>query len=373
MKKPLPLITGILLFGATFVIHSCGSDDEDPGGQPTPEFDREAMLTNYADNLILPAYDALKTSSDALSSAVDQFATDPTEANLGSVQSELKSARKAWQLANFYQFGPAETNTLRAAMNTYPTDVDKINNNIESGNYTLGSIDNIAAGGFPALDYLLHGLGESPDDFVEAYTTAPNAQARLTYLTDNATFVKTLVDNVVNAWEASTGDYRSTFLDPSNAGTGVGSSIGLLANAMVLHYERFMRDGKIGIPAGVRSAGVPRPTATEAFYAEYSAELAEDNIREFKNIFTGAGGSGLDDYLIFMESTALSNDIVSGIDQTISGASSLTDPLSKNIEDDNDQVITVFTSLQDVLVLIKVDMTSILGITITFQTMTAIR
>jgi predicted lipoprotein len=136
---------------------------------------------------------------------------------------------------------------------------------------------------------------------------------------------------------------------------------------MILHYERFLRDGKIGIPAGVRSAGVPRPTATEAFHGGYSAELMVANLQAFKDLFTGDNGLGLDDNLIFLESPTLANDIIAGLDQAISDSQALTDPLSGNIENDNDQVIEVFTSLQQVLVLIKVDMTSILGISITFQ------
>jgi predicted lipoprotein len=140
-----------------------------------------------------------------------------------------------------------------------------------------------------------------------------------------------------------------------------------MVNAMILHYERFLRDGKIGIPAGVRSAGVPRPTATEAYHGGYSAELAVANLQEFKSLFTGGGGSGLDDYLDFMESQDLASDISTGMDQAITDAQALTDPLSENIENDNESVITVFTSLQEILVLLKVDMTSILGITINYQ------
>ena len=219
----------------------------------------------------------------------------------------------------------------------------------------------------PALDYLIHGLGDTPEQIVEAFTTDPMATARIAYLVDNANFVESSIHNVMNAWDPAAGDYRATFLSPLNGGTGVGSSLGLMVNAMILHYERFMRDGKIGIPAGVRSAGVPRPTATEAFYGGYSAELAEINIEAFKDLYAGGNGSGLDDYLIFIQANTLDNDIDTELDEAISDASKLTDPLSQNIEDDNDRVIQVFTSLQDALVLLKVDMTSLLGITITNQ------
>lgn len=364
--KYLAGILSAILFAAILVI-SCDSSDEGPGGIPAPDFDQIDMLENYADNLIIPAYTDLQSNADLMKTAVSDFEADPNVANLEVLQANLKSLRTSWQHANFYQFGPAETNTLRAIMNTYPTDTDKINQNIESGSYTLGSLDNIAAGGLPALDYLINGMGDTPEQIVEAFTNDPMATARMAYLVDNASFVESSVANVMNAWDPAGGDYRETFLSPLNVGTGIGSSLGLMVNAMLLHYERFMRDGKIGIPAGVRSAGVPRPTATEAFYGGYSAELTEINIAAFKNLYAGGNGSGLDDYLIFMGVNALANDIETELDEAISDASKLTDPLSQNIVDDNDRVIQVFTSLQEALVLLKVDMTSILGITITNQ------
>ena len=365
--KYLASILCALLFAALLVV-SCDSSDDGPGGSiPAPEFDQFEMLTNYADNLIIPAYSDLQMNADLMKTAVSDFEAEPNLANLEVMQTNLKSLRISWQHANFYQFGPAETNTLRAILNTYPTDTDKIMQNIESGSYTLGSLDNIAAGGLPALDYLINGMGDTPEQIVEAFTSDPMAIARMTYLVDNVSFVENSISNVANAWDPAGGDYRGTFLSPLNSGTGIGSSVGLLVNAMILHYERFMRDGKIGIPAGVRSAGVPRPTATEAFYGGYSAELAEINIAAFRNLYNGANGSGFDDYLIFAGANVLDDDIDTELEEAISDASKLTDPLSQNIEDDNDRVIQVFTSLQEALVLIKVDMTSILGITITFQ------
>lgn len=358
---------GCLLVALVLLVYACDSSDDGNGTSPTPEFDQAGMLENYADNLIIPGYNDLQADANALKSAADVFTADPTTANLENLQNSLKSVRQSWQQVNFYQFGPAETSILRSVLNTYPTDTDKVDQNIENGGYTLGSVDNIAAGGFPAIDYLVNGLGDSNDEIVVSFTLDIQAENRKTYLTDNANFVKSNIDLVTDSWQSSGGDYRGTFLDATNAGTGVGSSTSLLVNAMIQHYERYLRDGKIGIPAGVRSAGVPRPMATEAFYGGYSAELLVANLQAFRDLFTGANGSGLDDNLIFLDSEALASDIRSGLDQAITEAQALTDPLSGNIENNNDQVIEVFTSLQEVMVLIKVDMTSALGITINFQ------
>jgi len=330
------------------------------------------MLNNYGNNLIIPSYESLKSSVDDLDAAAGTFSTEPTPSNLSELQNELKTARLAWQDAAMYQFGPAEMNVLRAVLNTYPADTDKVNSNIESGDYNLETLENRAAAGFPALGYLLHGIGDSNEEIVIQYTSDQNASNRMAYLQDNVDYIKESTDATLNAWLPDGGNYIETFLSDDNAGTDVGSSLGMMVNALVLHYERFMRDGKIGIPAGVRSAGVPRQEATESFYAGYSLELAIANLQAIKRIYLGTGlntgdGLGFEENLISLDAAGLSDDIINEIDEAIAALQDLNDPLSEQIESNNDPVLTAFQELQDVVVLLKADMASALGVTITFQ------
>ena len=359
------LSTALLLVLTT----SC---DSTPPSPEDPEFDRAAMLENVGNDIILPAYEALQAAVDGLDGAADAFAADPTPATLADTREALKAARLAWQDANLFQFGPAEARTLRAALNTYPADEQQIEANVASGQYTFGTIANRAAAGFPALGYLLHGLGESDEDILAAYTDDADASNRTTYVLDNVAFIEEAVDATLEEWAAGGGDYLGTFLSSERAGTDVGSSLGMLINAYVLHYERFIRDGKIGIPAGVRSAGVPRPTSTEAYYGGYSVELAAANLRAVRRLFlgedlSGAGGLGLDDNLRALDADALADEIEAELTGAIAAVEALEDPLSEQIQSDNDPVLTAFTELQEAVVLLKADMTSVLGITITYQ------
>ena len=365
----------VLLAGAITLLGSCDSGGDAGGEQPPPPpagFDRPAMLGNFGNNMVIPAYQALQTAVDALEEAVNAFSADPSANTLEAAQQALKTARLAWQDANLFQFGPAESAVLRGALNTYPTDADLIEANVASGNYVLGSIANQAAGGFPTLDYLLHGMGSDPAETLAKYTTDASAAQRIAYVQDNVAFIKTNTDATVNEWLATGGNYIGTFLSADKAGVDVGSSLGELVNALVLHYERFLRDGKIGIPAGVRSAGVPRPRSTEAFYGGYSVELAVANVKAIERLFLGAGlngaeGIGLDENLQALEATDLSNDIKATLRATITALEGLNDPLSTQIETDADAVTAAFTTMQQLVVLLKADLASMLGITITFQ------
>lgn len=358
------VITSLLLIG--FACSNMGSDN------PGDNFDRVAMLENYANNSIIPSYQNLQSSISDLQKDAESFTNDPTETNLQKFRNQLKNARLAWQDANFYQFGPAEMQTLRTSLNTYPADTSQINQNIESGEYTLGTLENRAAAGFPALGYLLYGIDKNNAEILGWYTTDPYASNRKQYLQDNISFIQTKVDATLTAWQADGGNYIGTFTSKENSGTDVGSSLGMIVNAAVLHYERFIRDGKIGIPAGVRSSGIPRPSATEAFYAGYSLELAVANMNTLKRLIegrrlNGQDGIGLDEYLQALDASQLSEELISEIDQSIDSLQSLNDPLSDQINNDLDPVLSAFEQLQQVVPLLKADMPSVLGVSITFQ------
>lgn len=358
----ITILFSVLFISALLVACSNSTSSEDQ-----TNFDRSEMLSNYGNNIIIPAFEDMQAATNELETVAEDFENERTLERLETLQSALKEARLAWQDVSPFQFGPAESILLRASLNTYPTDSDKINDNISSGDYSLDTIENRDAAGLPALGYLLHGVGDTNEEVLTMYTADSEAENRMTYLLDNISFIKEQVDTATYEWQASDGDYISTFLSDENVGTDVGSSLGMLINSYVMHYERFLRDGKIGIPAGVRSADVTRPTSTEAYYGGYSLELAIANLEQVERIFTGADGPGLDDNLEALDAGDLSDEIQSQIDEAQTALEQLEDPLSQQIEENNEPVLTSFKELQQIITLLKADMTSILGITITYQ------
>jgi len=372
MRLSLRTSSLLLLLLVPLVLVSCDSGGVDPEPEPPEEseFDRTAMLANIGNNIVVPAYVNLQASIATLEQATDAFVATPNMGTLTSAQAALKATRMAWQNANLFQFGPAESVTLRAALNTYPVDDDRVEANVASGNYALGSIADGAAGGLPTMGYLLHSAEMA--DVVALYSTDADAEGRRVYLQDNVDYIKSNVDTVVQQWQATGGNYIGTFLDADRAGTDVGSALGMIINAMSLHYERFLRDGKIGIPAGVRSAGIPRPTATEALYGGYSAELVRANIEAVERLFLGIGldgtdGIGLDEQLIALEAEDLTDDIKTTLTNIKAATNTVSDPLSADIEADRNRAVSVFTTMQQFVVLFKTDMTSVLGVSITYQ------
>lgn len=357
-------LTAAVTFAA---IQACKKSGNDSDNGKNGSFDRKAMLTNYENNLILPAFASLQTKVNDLDAATIAFNAAPDATKLTTLQNAFKAAYLQWQSASPYGFGPAEQVNFRVSMNTYPTTVDQINSNINTNTYNPGLAANFSAKGFPALDYLLFGTGADNTAILAQYTTDAQATNRKAYLGKLTAEMKTNTTTVVNAWN---GAYKTSFLAAD--GTDVGSSAGQLINELVKDYET-IKNGEIGIPAGVQSMGTTFPEKVQAYYSKISVQLAVAHLTAIQNIYLGNGtteGIGLDDFLLqgAVNSTGatVNSTIKAQFTASLTKLQGLQDPLSNVIKTNNAAVTATYTELQKLTVNLKTDMTSALGILITF-------
>ncbi|MDX1628473.1 MAG: imelysin family protein, partial [Fulvivirga sp.] len=188
----------LLLIGFTTFI-GCNDDES---GETTPGFDRQQMLTDLADNVIIPAYDALDGATTGLNAAIIAFTDNPTEENLTAARTAFKSAWLIWQKSAFWDFGPAFDVSLMGSLNTFPTDFIAVENDIEAGTTPGDDLGSLDKKGFPAIDYLLYG-GGSDADVVALYTTDNHAANRKAYLKAITEDIASRVATVAGAWSAS--------------------------------------------------------------------------------------------------------------------------------------------------------------------------
>lgn len=340
----------------------------DNGGEVV-NFDRQAMLTNYAENIIVPGYQAYQQEVNEMSNAVNAFTGNPTEATLTDVRNAFKDAYLSWQNISFYEFGPAMNLLLRTSSNTFPTDFIAIENNIASGFYDLNALANSDAKGFPAIDYLLYGIAETDAGIVDEYD---NSQSTRIYLQDVTEDLKQRISAVVEAWTID--GYSQTFIERD--GTDAGSSLSMLVNTYNQHLERFTRDAKIGIPLGIRSAGIPIPNNVEALYSGISIQLAAANLVAIRNMYHGEyslvsfDDPGIHDYLEALnaqyEGGSLADEISQRYTTAIDLINDIPEPLQTAVNDHEADVSAAYQATQVVVVLNKVDASSAMGITITY-------
>lgn len=345
----------LLLFPLIFVM-SCGpdgmnSDDDDP----PVNFDRGAMLANWMDNVIIPAAEAHVNRLGALEqalTAVQDNTGDLAGTELDAIQLAFDESYLAYQRMSPFIFSEGEAIRLRERTNTYPTDESLIQANVsERTNLELPS--NTTAQGYPALEFLLYGTDRSTPMIFD------NADAR-SYALELVTVLVGLHNDHVTALEEN----RDAFV--ANDGNAATASIDRSVNDFIFFYEKFLRAGKVGIPAGVFSDD-PLADRVESLYKGQSKTLFLEALQVTADFFEK---EGLAAYLDALNETRdgepLSALINEQFNRTISLAATVDEDFNQQVLTDNSKMLALYDELQKNTILLKVDMLQALSINVDF-------
>ncbi len=360
----------IKIFLLLFIV-GCSSDDDTTNIDPIDNFDRSVILVNWADNIITPAYQDLDAKLQSLVDDKEAFIADPNSSNLQTLRVSWEEAYKVWQHVEMFNVGTAESSNYIFQMNVYPTNVNDIQNNIDTQDYDLASVNNNDAVGFPALEYMLFGLAETDTEILNLYATSTDADNYKAYLSDLTDRMETITQTVLTDW---TNGFRDSFVaNTENSPTG---SLNLLVNDFIFYYEKGFRANKFGIPGGVFST-TSLPDRVEALYhGDFSKTLALEGLEAIQNFFNGRSysdgtdGESLDDYLDFLntikEGEDLSTLINNQFDEAETKINTLDDSFEYQVETNNVAMTETFDVIQLGVVLLKVDMLQALDISVDF-------
>ena len=358
----------LLVFYSSLII-SCGDDNgvTDAGDG----FDRQAMLTNWADNIIVPSYENYLSQLSALKASTTSFSESPSEDGLIELRDSWLQAYLAWQTVSMFEIGKAEEITLRFYTNVFPVNVEDMLVTIADGSFNLESVNKQDEQGFPAIDYLINGLANSDQGIVEVYLEETAQSNHAEYLVALVDRLYDLADAVLSDWKNG---YRDSFIQ--NDGSDATSSVNKLVNDLVFYYEKHLRAGKIGIPAGVFS-GSPLSDKVEALYSQGSSKvLFMESLNAFQDFFNGqyvgstGSGESLASYLEFLNTISAGEDLASLINSQFeiarNLASDLDDDFQAQIEYDNSQMTMTYDALQVNVVHMKVDMLQALSVKVDY-------
>ena len=360
MKRILFFIGTATLLGVAFSCSKSGSK----GGGTTTTGNSDSVLVTIGNQLILPAYQHLALTANALDSAIIDFKGGPTATKLGNVQALFKTAYLDWEAASQFDYlGPASTaQPVLAAINVFPTNSTLIDSNVLVGNNNIMSFANTAARGFPALDYLLFGAGANT---LALYTTDAAAANRLAYLSAVAADINTETIAINNGWAPGGGGYINTFVNGS--GNSVSSSLGLLINSIDEDFE-ILKNDRLGIPLGLIPVGVVSPVLpkeVEAYYSGISVQLALAQLKAIQSVY-----SELTTYLVNAKATynggMLSDTIRVAFATAVTDLQAVPDPLATTLQTSTAGAQTAFAQMQKLVALLKTDMPSALGVLITY-------
>ncbi len=365
--------TGICFF-ICFLISACAK--EGSKGDPDPDLnkDRKAVLTHIADNIVIPAYADFKVKFDLMSAKSLAFTSQPGPATLADFRLAWKEAYIEWQKVELFDFGPGARTAMRNYFNIYPASVQGINTYINNPSENIEVSSAYDKQGFPALDYLLNGVGTTDSEIVSWYTVPTEGPKRIAFVKRIIAHMESLLTKVSADWK---GTYYAEFTNKT--GTDIGSPTGELVNGFVLHYERYIRSGKFGIPSGAMLNGTVSADRVEAVYsrtlAKTLAQTAHQAAVDFfngKNVKTGTEGPSLKSYLNSLEAKDnLSGKLLSEIINTqfTAGKSkidALGPDLYQQVLSNNQAMKDTYNELQKMVRILKVDMTSAMSITITY-------
>lgn len=360
MKKLLFFVSIAALLG------SCDNKSKEPKGT----FDRPTMLRNYADNLIVPAYVKMHSELGKLETVALGFNILLSPDALELLHDAWADAYMVWQYANAYNFGPAGEDGLRKGLTeeigTFPASEPKIQSVLSAGTWNLNDF-NRDARGFLAIEYLIFGKNKTTQEVVDEFANNP---VRRNYLIALILDIKNRVEGVRSAWSSS---YRESFVQ--NAGTDVGSSTSQLYNEFVRSYES-IKNFKLGLPLGKRPGQTQsEPQLLEAYYSGQSLVFLKAHVAAIEDIWRGRARDGQDGvgFREYLESVEGGKDLVSSTEAQLAALKTAMDavPVSPSLADQitggQPEMDALYIEFSKMTRFFKSDMSSLLGIAITFS------
>ncbi len=368
--KTLKIFISISILSIFIISCSSSPDDEQ---SIIPEFDRSAVLKNYADNIIIPRLNNFRSSVDYLKESGDAYVDSPNITTYTELHNSWLEAYINWQYVEMFNIGKAEEIMFFSKTNTFPVNEGRIQENINNQKTDLSNPNDWSCQGFPGLDYMIHGIANTENEIINQYIQNPlNGK----YLKVVLNELNNNTDLVLNDWNT----YRNTFVNSiENTAT---SAFNMLTNDFVYYFEKGLRTNKIGIPSGVFSNN-PLSNKVEAYYSskngieDVSRDLIENALNAVDLVFQGKSsnqspvGPSFKTYLDFIKANNVSaDDIGSIVVNKIQTANQKILDLNKNfinqVENDNGKMLAAFDALQTIVVNLKTDMLSLFNVAVDY-------
>lgn len=334
-------------------------------------YDESAMLTNYADNIIIPRFNDLATATELLHGSVQAFQNTPSLGMLDEVRVTFRAAYGQYQRCSAFGFGPGLINGLsfRDRFNTFPVNTTTVESNIIAATPVSASAQSSV--GFPAVEYLIFPAnGETDQDVLDAFTIQADATNRMNYLLGLTEELRITSNDIHTGWQ----NYRGSFI--GNTGTAVGSSISLMVNEFNRDFE-VLKNFKFKIPLGKLNGGVVLPDKVEGYYSGLSLELAKEQVDALKDLYNGMGennadGEGLYEYLDCLKTEAsaggsLAEYISDRFNGIYTKLDAIPDPLTTTLQTNKPVVDEAYTEMQMTVPSIKHEMTTAFGVQINYE------
>ena len=339
-------------------------------------FSRRAMLENLAYEVILPLHEAFFEQTETLRAAVYDFISAPMLETLDSLQDAWRAESLLWHRVRLFKVGRLTFVYHSRIANNAPIATaiidDFINGKALIEPNAIGVYGSNVVG-LRTIEYLIFDPVGGNDAVLAKFADDPAAMYRAQYLLLTVEDLHTTVGELLHMWSPEGLNYAGQFVEDDDP-SSVQESISMLVNEMVASLEATV-NMTIGWALGTQAGGEVQPQIVEARYSGYSIPQLISFFEMLRDTFKGqrpeGDGLGFDDYLDFLGAEygdlSLSDAISAQIDVVLGALAAIDEPLETALLNQPERVQRVYDEGRRLVVLMKADMVSRLGITITFN------
>lgn len=313
MKKSLLIITFAALLPFSFV--SC-SDNDAPEETPNNNDGLYSeVLKDLSLDVITSTYNQLYINSIALEDAANAMSVGD-EAALENAKSKWQDTRAPWEESEGFLYGPVDTQGIDPAIDSWPVDLNAINNVLNSNNPITQALleSNNEARGFHTLEYFFWGLNGNK-------AAADLTTREIEYIKAAASDLRSKTEQLYFGWLPSEGNFAANFINAGESGsvyTSKTNALSEIAEGLTIIADE-VANGKIEEPLNGNNGG-PKPQAEESRFSNNSKLDFANNIRSIEHIylgrFNGVQGSGLST-IVNVENPSLDGEIKIAIAEAV--------------------------------------------------------
>jgi predicted lipoprotein len=360
------LILGFFFITTLFVLESC-NDKKTSEPENQIQDHKVAQLKNTYENSILILSTEFVTKTMNLKESINNFEQQTNLEILSETQENWKSLVRVWKQLELYNIGAIQESFIHYEINRWETNTRNINNYIDGTDFidalyvaSKGS----SSRGISALEYLLFSTNDS-QEIMNSFTTAVNSERRLKYLKALAQNLETKAKQLLSIWENN----EEVFLNSLES--EITGSMNQLTNAMITLLEEIII-GKLGKPLGNDNGGNTNVDVLEAFRSSFSLEIIKEHLTALEQCYSGKFQQdqidlGYSAYLDLLGNDTLDKIIIAAFTNCKEKANAITNPLNTELTNNTQKVIDLRKAFRDLLILIKVDLASAIGVIITIS------
>ncbi len=343
--------TILLILFTLIAFFSCSdNDDSSETVNPNTQLYTE-VLTNLSVEVITQTYNQLYLNASALETAVNQLNIGD-ETALETVKTAWKNTRAPWEQSEGFLYGPVDTQGIDPAIDSWPVDVNAINNILNSTNNITTSLleSNNEARGFHTIEYFVWGINGDK-------TAAELTDRELEYLVAATQNLKEKTYQLYNGWISSGGNFAANFTTAGQTGaiyTSQKSALQEIVEGLVIIADE-VANGKIEEPLNGNN-GSAKPEAEESRFSNNSKLDFANNMRSIQNMYLGNyntfSGKGLT-HIVALHNSSLDNQIQLAITQAITAIESIPGTFTQAIFNDRTAVEHAQEKVAEVLILLE--------------------